>query len=628
MKFAWSVFLSIGLLDLAGCGWSVTTFESMPGAYKINFPAAPIEKSAQVNTPAGPISIYTAMHEARDGSVYLVTYGVNPPAVVRNNTAKKLLGAGVEGMMRESGWSLVKNEPTSYHNHPGMDVEFTGKAPNSTKKLIGRVRVYLIGDRLYQVMSAGPEGSIDPASITAFLNSFTITREFPVLVKAESNRDQMENPAAANSTANAGATAEPSNAGESNAPRTGIGTAPSSRAPIGGRTAPRIARGPGGSRTIRPPVRNPSQGATPSGVPQSNQEAGSDGSGATNDRADSRVNSGKPAAGAASTNSNKPAAGAAIANGRDAGIAIKKFEWVNADEDQIGEGAKPDPDQHNDNRFRAELVLPNDAVIEEIAIDLGDGGSHKWTSKPSDRWWQVGILQNNKVITKKHVDVVGSFSGNQVFDLYVTNPGGFSENTKFTLKVVVASAGSSYEVTSSCLRRSASPDPASKPNSKAVVDSGAPLEPAMKSDPAKSGGASIKDFYWVNEDEDQIGTGSRPDPDHQKDLRFFVALDLPADTMIEEIRLFEGDGGFHNWITTPSDRYWQVAILQNGAPVAKSHVKQVGKFSGEQKFDLYVTNPGGLNAQSKFTVKIVVTIAGKKYELSASRARGEPRRSS
>lgn len=625
MKLAWKILIFAGLLSLEGCGRSVTTYESTPGAYKINFPAAPIEKHSQVNTPAGPISIYTAMHEARDGSVFLVTYGVNPPAIVRNNTAKKLLGAGVEGMMRESGWSLVKNEPTSYQNHPGMDVEFTGKAPNSTKKLIGRVRVYLIGDRLYQVMSAGPEGSIDPASITAFLNSFTVTREFPVLVKAESDGDQMQDPATANSTANAGTFAEPSKTGESNAPRTVIGTAPASRAPIGGRTAPRIARGPGGSRTIRPPVRNPSRGTTPSGDPQSNQAAASDGGGATNDRADSPVNSGIPSTGSPAPNSRKQAAGASIANGRAAGIAIKKFEWVNADEDQIGEGAKPDPDQHNDNRFRAELVLPNDAVIEEIAIDEGDGGSHKWTSKPSDRWWQVGILQNNKVITKKKVDVVGSFSGNQVFDLYVTNPGGFSENTKFTLKVIVASAGSSYEVTSSCLRRSASANTASKPNTKAVADSGAPLEPATISDPAKSAGASIKDFYWVNEDEDQIGTGSRPDPDHQKDLRFFVALDLPADTTIEEIRLFEGDGGFHNWITTPSDRYWQVAILQNGAPVAKSHVKQVGKFSGEQKFDLYVTNPGGFNAQTKFTVKIVVTIAGKKYELSASRARGEPR---
>lgn len=425
MKLAWKILIFAGLLSLEGCGRSVTTYESTPGAYKIKFPAAPIEKHSQVNTPAGLISLYTAMHEARDGSVFLVTYGVNPPAIVRNNTAKKLLGAGVEGMMRESGWSLVKNEPTSYQNHPGMDVEFTGKAPNSTKKLIGRVRVYLIGDRLYQVMSAGPEGSIDPASITAFLNSFSITREFPVLVKAESDGDQMQDPATANSTANAGATAEPSKTGESNAPRTGIGTAPASRAPIGGRTAPRIARGPGGSRTIRPPVRNPSRGTTPSGVPQSNQAAASDGGGATNDRADSPVNSGVPAKGSPAPNSRKQAAGASIANGRDAGIAIKKFEWVNADEDQIGEGAKPDPDQHNDNRFRAELVLPNDAVIEEIAIDEGDGGSHKWTSKPSDRWRRIGILQNNKVITKNKVDVVGSFSGNQVFDLYVTNPGGF-----------------------------------------------------------------------------------------------------------------------------------------------------------------------------------------------------------
>lgn len=267
-------------------------------------------------------------------------------------------------------------------------------------------------------------------------------------------------------------------------------------------------------------------------------------------------------------------------------------------------------------------------MIDEIAIDEGDGGSHKWTSKPSDRLWQVGILQDRKVITKKHVNVVGSFSGKQVFDLYVTDPGGFGENTKFTLKVVVASAGSRYEVTSSCLRRAASANTVSNTNmnTKAVADS-KPALSATSNESAKAGGALIKDFYWVNDDEDQIGTGSRPDPDHQKDLRFFAALDLPADTMIEEIRLFEGDGGFHNWTTTPSDRYWQVAILENGRVITKSHIKQDGKFSGAHKFDLYVTNPGGFDARTKFTLKVVVTIAGAKHELSSSCARGEKRRS-
>jgi hypothetical protein len=149
-------------------------------------------------------------------------------------------------------------------------------------------------------------------------------------------------------------------------------------------------------------------------------------------------------------------------------------------------------------------------------------------------------------------------------------------------------------------------------------------EDATTSSPptASIGGATIRAFEWIDQDSDLVGghgDASRPDGSPDQHLR--MTLDLPPNTIIEEMVIKSNE--FHRWVTRPNDRFWPVVIFQRGRTVARAHVAQVGVYSGPQEFDLYINTGIGIGPGSPFEIQVVVSIAGNRLVLGSRCKRAE-----
>ena len=82
-------------------------------------------------------------------------------------------------------------------------------------------------------------------------------------------------------------------------------------------------------------------------------------------------------------------------------------------------------------------------------------------------------------------------------------------------------------------------------------------------------------------------------------------------------------GGLNRWVTEPSDSYWPIAIHRNGQPIARSHVAQVGVYSGSQTFDLYLNTGIGIGLGTVFELEVVLMIGGGRATLTSKCQRPE-----
>jgi hypothetical protein len=154
-----------------------------------------------------------------------------------------------------------------------------------------------------------------------------------------------------------------------------------------------------------------------------------------------------------------------------------------------------------------------------------------------------------------------------------------------------------------------------------------PHDPATASDGvASAGGARIRRFEWIDENtEVVVGSGNAGKSDGTRDQHFRLSVELPQNTIVEE--LVVTSGGSHRWVTQPSDRDGPIAISQNGRPVARTYVAQVGLYSGAQNFDLYVNTAAGDGPGTAFEVQVVLSVAGHRITLNSQcRRRGQPAR--
>jgi hypothetical protein len=134
--------------------------------------------------------------------------------------------------------------------------------------------------------------------------------------------------------------------------------------------------------------------------------------------------------------------------------------------------------------------------------------------------------------------------------------------------------------------------------------------------------ASIGTFRWLDDDEDRVGGyGDAARADGTRDQHLRLELDLPPNTTIESMVVTSG--GFHRWVTQPSERYWPIGIYQADRPIAGLHVAQVGVFSGPQSFDLYFNTGIGIGPGTAFDLEVTLSIGGRRLTLTSKCRRPE-----
>lgn len=146
-------------------------YDSSSGRFTIDFPGKPKEQSQTVQTPVGSIAVHIIMYESRSAA-YGVTYSDFPASHIESSSVDEILDGACQGAARNIGGTIISQKPISIGNHPGQEVKVA--ASTSGKKVEVRNRIYLVGNRLYQVVVTSTPGDTEDSTANKFVNSFKL----------------------------------------------------------------------------------------------------------------------------------------------------------------------------------------------------------------------------------------------------------------------------------------------------------------------------------------------------------------------------------------------------------------------------------------------------------------------
>lgn len=145
-------------------------FHSKEGKFSIAMPSKPTENTTKVQTDLGKLDTHMFLGQ-KGMSAYLVFYSDYPKGSVGNN-AEKVLEGVVSGNVKGSMGKLLSDQKMTIGKNkiPARQilVELTAA------KQVYRSRVFLVGDRLYQVAVSGSEDFVKGKEADAFLDSFRL----------------------------------------------------------------------------------------------------------------------------------------------------------------------------------------------------------------------------------------------------------------------------------------------------------------------------------------------------------------------------------------------------------------------------------------------------------------------
>jgi hypothetical protein len=140
------------------------------GSFSVKMPGDAKEETQDMGGGGAPMVAHQMGLDTGKGA-YVVMWADFPAAVVKEQGTDKALDGARDGAVQNVGGKLDSEKKISVQGNPGREIAVSG--PNGMK-LAGRL--FLVGNRLYQVMAVWQEAdaSMRPASVTPFLESFVL----------------------------------------------------------------------------------------------------------------------------------------------------------------------------------------------------------------------------------------------------------------------------------------------------------------------------------------------------------------------------------------------------------------------------------------------------------------------
>lgn len=132
-------------------------FSSREGRFSARFPGVPTKTSFSVDTASGKLDTYSFV--LLTSTEYRIAY-TDFPVDLESQDEKLLLDGARDGGISEVKGKLLEEKDISLDGHAGRF--FKAELPSGR---VARVRVYLVGNRLYQLLTIAPENSSSPNDI-------------------------------------------------------------------------------------------------------------------------------------------------------------------------------------------------------------------------------------------------------------------------------------------------------------------------------------------------------------------------------------------------------------------------------------------------------------------------------
>ncbi|MBI5818981.1 MAG: hypothetical protein HZA88_08325 [Verrucomicrobia bacterium] len=168
----------LGLSD-AAIGQQVTALASQTGiqwkpyrseaeGYTIQMPGDPKEQPRLKPDDSHTVKCNVSPHEI----YYVNSYGISAEGVARIGVAKFFRTIRDSVLAGNTSYSLRSEKEITLDGHPGL--EFIVNDPQNNSVIL--VNVYVVGNRLYQLMAGVPRGSENSTSVLKFFYTFRLIK--------------------------------------------------------------------------------------------------------------------------------------------------------------------------------------------------------------------------------------------------------------------------------------------------------------------------------------------------------------------------------------------------------------------------------------------------------------------
>jgi hypothetical protein len=146
-------------------------FAPKDGGFVVSMPGTPLErKEEDLKTPSGPIELHIyEVERKKEETAYLVIFCELPETVFKNSTDEKRLDYARKRAVNTSKGKLKSDKKIKVGDLPGRELQFEVEG-----KGVVRQRLFVVKDKLIQLLVAGPKEKVLSKDADKFLVSFKL----------------------------------------------------------------------------------------------------------------------------------------------------------------------------------------------------------------------------------------------------------------------------------------------------------------------------------------------------------------------------------------------------------------------------------------------------------------------
>jgi hypothetical protein len=169
--FASALLLAIGLLACSGAP-KFSEFKSEAGKFTVMAPAVLLEETQTLETQAGKIDLHVFSTQSDDIG-YFVSYCDYPQEIVQRGNPETMLDGSRDGALSNAKGTLVSETKITLEGHPGRELLMEAKDESGRSATI-KGRLFMVKNRLYQVMVVAPKARESGDVMDRFIKSFKL----------------------------------------------------------------------------------------------------------------------------------------------------------------------------------------------------------------------------------------------------------------------------------------------------------------------------------------------------------------------------------------------------------------------------------------------------------------------
>lgn len=173
VRFTW-ILAMIVLVSIACKASAPEEFSDQNGKFSVMTPVSLKETVQAVDTAVGSVDIHLFIGE-KGNSAYMVGYSDYPAEIIEQSDPAAMLDGARDGAVSNISGTLISETAITLDGNPGRELVITAKVDDSDADV--KARIYMVGNRLYQVLVIGVKGEVTPEDADAFLQSFKLLGE-------------------------------------------------------------------------------------------------------------------------------------------------------------------------------------------------------------------------------------------------------------------------------------------------------------------------------------------------------------------------------------------------------------------------------------------------------------------